>query len=645
MTVPAGVAEKTHLNKTQNDSSETLIDGRLARLSLAALGVVFGDIATSPIYAIRECFHGEYGIEVSHANVMGILSLMFWALVTIVGVKYLIFVFRADNRGEGGVLALTALVHGQNGPSANRYGLGVTVLGLFGAGLLYGDGMITPAISVLSAVEGISIITPVFGPYVILITIVILLGLFLIQRHGTARVGGLFGPVILVWLCFLAITGLVQVARTPQVLLAVFPWHAAQFLIFNKLHGFVVLGAVFLVVTGTEALYADMGHFGTRPIRLTWFAIVFPALVLNYFGQGALLLGSPEAASHPFYAMVPSWAIVPTVLLATMATIIASQAVISGAFSLTRQAIQLGYLPRLNIRHTSVTQIGQIYISPANWILMVCTVALVAAFQSSSKLAAAYGVAVTSTMIITTMLFYVVARRRWHWPPWLASLVTGLFLLVDVPFFAANLSKILHGAWFPLVIGAAFFALMLTWARGRRILAGEMRKIMPSAQGFILDLANHPPNRIDGDGIFLTGNPNAVPVALAENVKHNNVLHKRTILLHFRVEDVPRVPNLEKIQTEKLGGGFHVIVARFGFMEDPRLDIVLTLAREQGLDIDPEKASFYIGRESLVIAEKSTLGRWRANLFIFMSRNAADASSFFSLPADRVIEVGVRLAI
>jgi KUP system potassium uptake protein len=574
----------------------------------------------------------------------------------IVGLKYLTFVFRANNHGEGGEIALIALIRGKNGPSENRRRLGVIALGLFAACLLYGDGMITPAISVLSAVEGIGVITPVFNRYVIPITIAILVGLFLIQRQGTARLGGLFGPVIVVWLGFLAVTGAVQVAHTPQVLTAVFPWHAIRFLVFNKLHGFVVLGAVFLVVTGTEALYADMGHFGTRPIRLTWFAIVFPALVLNYFGQGALLMVNPEAAGHPFYAMVPAWAMVPTVLLATLATIIASQAVISGAFSMTRQAIQLGYLPRLNIRHTAATQIGQIYVAPVNWMLMVCTISLVAGFQSSSKLAAAYGLAVTSTMIINTVLFFVVIRRQWHWPLiWAAPLaglpliwaapLAGLFLLVDVPFFAANLSKIFHGAWFPLVIGATFFTLMLTWAKGRQILAGKLRKNMPPVHQFIVDLGSRPPNKIEGDGIFLSGSRSVVPVALAKNVKHNHVVHSRTILLHFRVEDVPRVPSLEKIQTEKLGSGFHRIVARYGFMEDPSLDTLFSLARDQGLDLDPGTTSFYVGRENLAIAGTSAMMRWRANLFIFMSRNAADATSFFNLPADQTIEVGVRLEI
>ena len=640
-----GRAANTTGKKHQNGDTGASMNRHLVRLSLAALGVVFGDIATSPIYAIRECFHGEYGIAVSQANVMGILSLMFWSLVMIVGFKYLVFVFRADNNGEGGVIALTALVRSRNAVNENGLRLSVFALGLFAACLLYGDGMITPAISVLSAVEGVGIISPVLDPYVIPITTAILVGLFLIQRHGTARVGSLFGPVILVWLCFLAVTGARQVVYAPYVLSAMFPWHAIQFLVFNKLQGFVVLGAVFLVVTGTEALYADMGHFGKKPIRLTWLVLVFPALMLNYLGQGAVLMANPEAAQHPFYAMIPSWAMTPTVILATLSTIIASQAVISGAFSLTRQAIQLGYLPRLNVRHTSASQIGQIYIAPVNWMLMVCTVALVTAFQSSSKLAAAYGVAVTSTMLVTTTLFFVVTRRRWNWPlKWSVALV-GLFLIVDIPFFAANISKLLHGAWFPIAIGAAFFTLMLTWAKGRHILAAEFYRTTRPVHQFAVDLVSHPPNRIAGDGVFLTGSRNAVPIALAQNIKHNNVLHNRTILLHFHVEDVPWVPNLKKVETEKLVGGFHRIVARHGFMEDPQLDRVLTLAREQGLDIDFEKATFYLGRESLILGARPGMARWRANLFMFMSRNSADAGSFFGLPPEQVMEIGIRLEI
>ncbi len=635
------------MNKdTESKTDQADENRRLAQMSLAALGIVFGDISTSPIYAIRECFSGEFGIAPIHDNIIGVLSLIFWALVMIVGVKYLIFVFRADNKGEGGVIALTALIRGEtHRPSLGRGTRGIVSLGLFAACLLYGDGMITPAISVLSAVEGIGIVTPMFGSYVIPLTIAILFGLFLIQRHGTARVGGLFGPVILIWLLFLGITGGVQVLQAPRILMAIFPWHAFRFLLINKIHGFVVLGAVFLVVTGTEALYADMGHFGKRPIRLTWFAAAFPALILNYFGQGALLLANPGAAEHPFYAMVPSWALWPTVLLATLATIIASQAVISGAFSLTRQAIQLGYLPRLKVQHTSATQIGQIYIAPINWMLMVCTIALVIGFQSSSNLAAAYGVAVTSTMLITTTLFFILSRRRWQWPLFWAAPLTVVFFLVDMPFFFANISKVLHGAWFPLVIGAVFFTVMLTWARGRRILAAQLYKNMPPVHQFIVDLKSNTATRIDNQAVFLSGTSSRVPMALAKNLRHNRIIHSRTVLLHFQVEDIPRVPNLEKIKVEKLGSGFYRIIARYGFMEDPQLENALTLARGQGLELDLDNLSFYLGREKLVAGTNHEMARWRTYMFIFMSRNAADAMSFFSLSADKVIEIGVRLEV
>jgi KUP system potassium uptake protein len=618
---------------------------RLMRLSLAALGVVFGDIATSPIYALRECFYGDYGIPVTHDNILGALSLVIWSLIIIVGLKYLVYVFRADNRGEGGVLALTALVRGQSMFLRKGKGIGVVALGLFAACLLYGDGMITPAISVLSAVEGIRIITPALKPYVIPLTILILFGLFIIQHHGTERVGGLFGPVILVWLSFLAVTGLVQVVRTPRILMAVMPWYALKFFIINRLDGFVALGAVFLVVTGTEALYADMGHFGTRPIRLTWFGIVFPALVLNYLGQGALLLIHPEAAHHPFYSLIPSWGTIPAVLLATLATIIASQAVISGAFSLTRQSVQLGYLPRLSIKHTSAAQIGQIYVGPVNWMLMICTIALVLGFHTSSRLAAAYGVAVSSTMLITTFLFYIVSRQRWHWSRLGAGLLCGLFIVVDTPFFAANMAKISHGAWFPLGIAAVLLIIMLTWVRGRSILGDQLRHKMPPMQQFIKSLAENPPARIGGNAIFLTGNPGTVPVALAKNVKHNRVIHRRTILMHLRVEDVPRIPNLDKVKTDKLGRCFYSMTVRYGFMERFQLDTALTLAKAQGLDVDPRTTSFFIGRENLVLGPNPQMGRWRTHIFSFMSRNATDAAQFFNLPVDQIVEVGIQLKI
>jgi KUP system potassium uptake protein len=619
-------------------------DRQLLKLSLAALGVVFGDIGTSPLYAIRECFYGEYGIAVNPLNIMGVLSLMFWSLVMVVTFKYILFVLRADNQGEGGVMALTALIESVTGKVRNSR-LTLVSIGLFAACLLYGDGMITPAISVLSAVEGIRIITPVFEPYVIPATIIILGGLFLIQRHGTARVGRLFGPIILVWFCVLAVLGLIHIVRVPRVLWAFLPWYGLKFLLYNKFHGFLVLGAVFLVVTGAEALYADMGHFGKGPIRRTWVVLVLPALVLNYFGQGALLLTRPEAAHHPFYALVPSWAMIPMVVLATVATIIASQAVITGAFSLTHQAIQLGYLPRLRITHTSASHVGQIYIGPVNWLLMVCTIGLVFGFQSSSKLAAAYGVAVTSTMLVTTTLFCVVARRRWGWHRLAAGTLAGIFFLVDIPFFGANIGKLFHGAWFPLVIGALFFVLMLTWKQGRKILADQMRTLTPPFDTFKESLDENPPQRVNGQAVFLTGNLDVVPTTLVQNLKHNKILHSDVAFLHFKTENVPRVPNFEKVETEKLGGGFFRIIAHHGFMEEPKIDRILTLAHGQGLNFKLDDASYYLGREKLSTSADPVMGQFRSNLFIFMSRNSVDAASFFGLPPDRIIEVGVQLQL
>ncbi|MGW8161405.1 MAG: potassium transporter Kup [Desulfobulbales bacterium] len=627
----------------QNDSSAgEASGGRLATLALAALGVVFGDIGTSPLYAIRECFHGEYGIAVTHANILGVLSLMFWTLVIIVTVKYLTFVLRADNNGEGGVIALTALVKKE----LSKRGTGLVVMGLFAACLLYGDGMITPAISVLSAVEGIKNITPAFTPYVFPVTIIILAFLFSLQSRGTASVGRLFGPVILLWFLVLALLGGAQIMRAPQVLAAVFPWHGFSFLVHNQLHGFIVLGAVFLVVTGAEAIYADMGHFGRRPIRMTWVFLVLPALILNYFGQGALLLLHPEKSHHPFYGLVPAWALIPMVLLATVATIIASQAVITGAYSLTRQAIQLDYLPRLKISHTSAAQMGQIYIAPVNWILMVSTIGLVIGFQSSSKLAAAYGVAVTSTMLITTTLFYVVARKRWNWSRLGAGCLAGLFFLVDIAFFSANISKILHGAWFPLVVGGFFFTLMLVWEQGRKILGRQIAEFSPAIADFNKNLEENPPQRVKGQAVYLSGGrPDRVPAALVHNLNHNKILHSDVVILHIRTEDIPRVPNLQKIETEKLLGGIHLVIAHYGFMETPKIENILALAREKGVELDFASTSFFLGRLKLVIGKSPQMGRWRSNLFLFMANNAMDAGSYFSIPSDQVIEVGIQLEL
>ncbi|UCF18660.1 MAG: potassium transporter Kup [Gemmatimonadota bacterium] len=626
----------------QSDTSQPS-GSRLAILTLAALGVVYGDIGTSPLYAIRECFHGEYGIEPTAANILGVLSLMFWALIVIVTVKYLIVILRADNRGEGGIIALAALVGQSAVPKRMRTVL--IVLGLFGAALLYGDGMITPAISVLSAVEGIGIIAPVFDPFVLPATTTILIGLFLLQRRGTRGIGVLFGPVTLLWLFVIAALGIRSVIRAPGILVAANPWLGAEFLLRNGFIGFLVLGAVFLVVTGAEALYADLGHFGRRPIRLAWLALVLPALLCNYFGQGALLLAHPEEAHHPFYALAPRWSLAPLVLLATAATIIASQAVISGAFSLTRQAIQLGYLPRFQIIHTSPTEIGQVYIPQVNRLLMVATVALVLGFRSSSQLAAAYGVAVTSTMLITTILFFAVARYRWRWPSYAAGLPVGVFLVVDLALFGANISKILHGAWFPLAIGVIAYICLTTWRKGRSSLADRLQARSLTAPEFIELIVGHPPIRVPGKAVFMTGSLETVPPALLHNLKHNKVLHSQIAFLTIVTEEVPRISRDEKVEVTDLGHGFFRVVARYGFMEEPNVPHILALAKEKGLDFRLAETSFFLGREKLLSRRRPALPRWRLKLFDFMSRNAVTATEFYNIPPGQVVELGTQVAI
>ena len=611
---------------------------------MAALGVVFGDIGTSPLYAIRECFHGEYGIPATSDNILGVLSLMFWALMIIVSIKYLTFVFRADNNGEGGVIALTALIRGITAtPSRKR--LVLIGVGIFAACLLYGDGMITPAISVLSAAEGLRIISPEFQPYVIPLTLVILAALFMLQHRGTAKIGVLFGPVILVWFVTLAILGLWQIIHNPGILVALLPTYGINFLIDSGMQGFAVLGAVFLVVTGAEALYADLGHFGRRPIRLVWFYLVLPALVLNYYGQGALLLSHPAQSHHPFYATVPNWAIIPMVILATCATIIASQAVITGVFSLTRQAIQMGYLPRLKVLHTSSKHFGQIYVPQVNRFLMIATLGLVLGFQSSSKLAAAYGVAVTSTMLISTVLFYVVARTKWNWSRLVAGAPVALFLITDFCFFSANLSKILHGAWFPLVLGGAVMLIMATWKRGRVILSEELRNLTVPFVDLKKKMTEDKVSRVKGYAVFLTGQPRTLPVAMMHNLEHNRIVHSNVILLNFSFLEVPRVPNKDKLHIDDLGSGFHQVTASYGFMESPSVPKALALAAGQGLEVPVEQASYFLGREKLVVNGLRKMSRWRAHLFSFLSRNSYDASTFFEIPEDRVIEVGIRLTI
>ncbi len=627
------------------DNTHRAPEGRyLLTLSLTALGVVYGDIGTSPLYAIRECFFGEYAVTPSADNILGVLSLIVWALVIVISIKYLAFIMRADNRGEGGILALMALARPEHGLRA-RGAAFLVVMGLFGAALLYGDGMITPAISVLSAIEGLKVATPLFDPFVIPITIAILVVLFLFQSQGTARVGAVFGPIMLIWFFVLALLGINGIVQEPHVLAAVSPVHALDFFVNNRLQGFFVLGAVFLVATGGEALYADMGHFGKRPIRLAWFTIVLPGLLLNYFGQGALLLREPGSAHQPFYHLAPDWALYPMVVLATVATIIASQAVISGCFSLARQAVQLGYSPRLEIDHTSSAEIGQIYIPPVNWILMVATIALVIGFESSSRLAAAYGVAVSTTMVITTVLFYVVATDLWKWNRWLTALLAGSFLVVDLAFFVANIIKIEHGAWFPLVVAIIAFTLMETWKRGRQILAENFLTGALPIERFLDDLAVNPPLRVPGTAVFMTGNVEGTPLALLHNLKHNKVLHERILLLTVSTEEIPQVPRELRADVKPLGHGFYRIVAHYGFIEDPNIPKLFELVSSNGLEIKPMETTFFLGRETLIPSKKPGMAIWREKLFSLMSRNAQPATAFFDIPPNRVVELGAQIEL
>jgi len=637
-------SENKASNRLSVRSEENVSNRRLLTLSIAALGVVFGDIGTSPLYAIRECFYGDYRVDVTSANIFGVLSLIFWALIIVVTLKYLTFILRADNRGEGGIIALTSLLK-PKGPMKRNLQWTLVAVGIFGASLLYGDGMITPAISVMSAFEGISVFAPRFDVFIIPLTVIILAGLFFIQPRGTGKIGALFGPIIFFWFSTIGILGLLEIIRNPRILLALWPGYGLSFLIQNHIHGFLVLGAVFLVVTGAEALYADMGHFGKRPIRLVWGLFVLPALLLNYFGQGALLLYKPELAHNPFYALVPSWGMIPMVVLAAAATIIASQAVISGAFSLTLQAAQLGFLPRIKIIHTSASQYGQIYVPIVNWILMVSTISLAIGFHSSTHLAAAYGVAVTSTMLISTALFAVIARKRWKWRLAILIPLIGFFFVVDISFFLANASKILHGAWFPLVIGGLVYLIMITWRRGRDYLGAQMRRLTVPLKEFQDSIEEKPPQRVEGEAVFLSGHADVVPVSLLYNLKHNKILHSEIAFLHIVTEEVPRVPNKDKVELYKLGRGFHKVVAHYGFMEHPNIRNILSLAIQQGLEFRLDTLSFFLGREKLIPGTHPKMSHWRIHLFEFMSRNAVDATDYFRIPPAQVIELVVALRI
>jgi len=615
---------------------------RLATLSLTALGVVYGDIGTSPLYALRESFRHQVGPTPD--NVLGVLSLIFWSLLVVITVKYLVFVMRADNNGEGGILALTSLVAPTH--AKRRSGLWLLLLlGLFGTALLYGDGMITPAISVLSAVEGLDVATPALTPFVLPITIGILVGLFLFQRRGTGGVGRVFGPVTLLWFVTLAVLGVSQIVRQPGVLWALDPLQAVGFFLRNGAQGFLVLGSVFLVVTGGEALYADMGHFGRRPIRLAWFAVVLPGLLLNYFGQGALVLRDPSAVADPFYRMAPGWALYPVVLIATAATVIASQALISGAFSLAMQSVQLGYLPRLDIRHTSASQMGQVYVGTINWALMVACVGLVLGFRTSGNLAAAYGVAVTMTMVITTALLYVVATRLWGWVAWKAALLTGAFFLVDLSFFGANLFKVPDGGWFPLVMAAGVFTLMTTWRRGRQIVGERLRSAARPLDRLLQEIDTSGYARVAGTAVYMTGDPATTPPAFSHNLRHNKVLHDRVLFVSVRTEDVPRIDSDERPTISDLGRGFYQIVLRYGFMQTARVPRDLAVLEVGGRPIEAEDTSYFLGRETLLPTELPGMALWRERLFALMSRNARSATAFFHIPPDRVVELGIQVEL
>lgn len=613
----------------------------LALLCVASLGIVYGDIGTSPLYAMRECFYGQHGVPPTHANVLGVLSLILWSLILIISVKYLTLILRADNRGEGGILALATLVS-----DVVRRGKFLFLLGLFGAALLYADGMITPAISVMGAVEGLHVATPLFDHYVVPIAVVILIGLFFFQSRGTTRVGAVFGPVTMIWFVAISVLGIAHIIRAPQVLAAINPIHGFEFFMVNGWRGFVVLGAVFLVVTGGEALYADIGHFGTAPIRLTWFAVVLPALTLNYLGQGALLLIEPDAAVNPFYRMAPPWALYPLVVLATAAAVIASQAIISGAFSLTMQAIQLGYSPRLRAIYTSERIIGQIYVPVVNWGLMVACVALVLGFRTSSNLAAAYGVAITTTMLITTVLFYVVARRRWHWPAAAALPIAAFFITIDLAFFGANMLKIAHGGWFPLLVSAAILFLMLTWRKGRRVLRSRLGEICIPLDAFLSELKSQNIRRVPGTAVYMSGNRYGTPLALLHNLKHNKVLHEKVVLLTVRTEEVPYLTNpRDRVALENLHEGFWRAQIHFGFMEKPNVPAALDRVKQAGLRFDPMRTTYFIGRETILATRKRGLSSWRGSFFAWMTRNAGDVTSYFCLPPNGVVELGARVEV
>ena len=610
-------------------------------LVVTALGVVFGDIGTSPLYALRECFAGAHGVALSHDNMLGVLSLIFWAFILVISLKYIGFVMQANNQGEGGVLALMALAlrsRSKRSPFLKEF---IVFSGLFGGALLYGDSVLTTSISVLSAVEGLKVATPAFESYVVGITILILMGLFYFQKLGTGRIGIVFGPIIICWFIVIALLGVHGIMQQPEVLEAFSPHWAVTFFVNNGMHGFLVLGGVFLVVTGGEALYADLGHFGRKPILRGWFFVALPCLLLNYLGQGAIVLANPENLENPFYRLAPPGMIYPLVVLAAAATVIASQAVITGAFSITRQAVQLGYLPRLQIDQTSSREYGQIYVPQINSILFVVTIAVVLIFRTSSNLAAAYGIAVSSTMVITIMLTYVVAHYVWRWSTIRSLLVVVPFLIVDLAFWGANVMKIFDGGWIPLLIGGAIFTVMTTWHKGRKILSIRMQDQTLPLEKFFADLKRREPVRVPGIAVFLVRNVQGTPPALVHNLEHNKVLHQAVILLTIVTERVPVVPDDERIEIQDLGNSFYRVITHFGFTEDPDVPQLLTRVKIPGVELQMSQITFFLGRETLFSTDRPGMAQWREGLFSFLSRNAHRANSFYRLPPERVVEIGM----
>ncbi len=643
--VQGGTADACVAPHPPDPPSHRQADEKSAALALGALGIVYGDIGTSPLYTVRECFNGPHAVAVNEANLLGVASLIFWSLIIVVSTKYVGFILRADNRGEGGIFALLGLILGAGSPLKPGLRSAVMVAAIFGASLLYGEGIITPSISVLSAIEGLEVATEAAKPFIVPLTCMVLVGLFVVQRRGTGGVGRIFGPVMVVWFLTIAAAGSGAILQSPRILLALNPLHAWEFFSVNRLHGFVALGSVVLCITGSEALYADLGHFGAKAIRRTWLGLACPALLLNYFGQCALLLDHPDAGFHPFYALIPTPVLYPMVALSTIAAVIASQALISGAFSLTQQAVQLGICPRIHIVHTSAKVKGQIYIPSINYALMIACLVLVLSFKESSRLAGAYGMAVTATMNLTSVLFFIAALHVWRWPFWKAAPPVALFLCFDLSYFGANLFKFFDGGWIALAAAVLVATVFTTWRKGREELRKQLYSGLLPLNEFLADLERHPLGRVRGTAVFMTLSTDGTPPTLLHHVKHNHMLHEHVVLLTLRAADTPTVADGDRLRIEHLPSGFYRLVAWYGYMETPNVPKVLKLAACFGLPLEPTKTTFYLGRETLLTTGTSPMRQWRKTLFAFMSRNAANPAGYFGIPPNRVVELGAQIRL